>query len=186
MQIRSIILAAGLVVAVPAFGQAPGPQSAQSASNWEIFQKLYPPRALAAREEGAVGFKVTIDGKGAVTQCEVTHSSGHPLLDQETCNLITLHAEFKPEQGLSGSQAMTREGLIAWRLPDSKTKLASPTAVASNDAPEKVVCKKTVRIGTIAGFERTCMTTQEWARQSDEERELWGEVQGKKGSTHGN
>jgi hypothetical protein len=49
-----------------------------------------------------------------------------------------------------------------------------------------MICKKTVRTGTIAGFERTCMSQREWARQTDEERELWEEVQGKKGSTSGN
>ena len=58
--------------------------------------------------------------------------------------------------------------------------------LADANAPEKVVCKKTVRTGTLAGFERTCMTQREWARQSDDEREMWQEVQGKKGSTSGN
>jgi hypothetical protein len=120
-----------------------------------------------------------------VTQCEVTHSSGHPLLDQETCNLITLHADFGPEQGLSGSQVRTREGMIAWRLPDSKVALASPTAVAS-DPLNKTVCKKTVRTGTVAGVERTCMTLREWNTQSDQERDMWSEVQGKKGFSRGN
>jgi TonB family protein len=185
MMILRSIIAIGMFAAVPALAQAPDPRAVQNARNWDVFLKLYPKRALEAREEGAVGFKVTIDGKGSVASCEITHSSGHPLLDQETCNLITLHAEFKPQEGLSGSQARTSEGIITWRLPDSKTKLASPTAVASN-GQEKMICKKTVRTGTIAGFERTCMSQREWARQTDEERELWEEVQGKKGSTSGN
>src|SRR5690242_16258814 len=89
-----LLVAAGLLATTPAFGQAADPKAAQNASNWDIFQKLYPPRAIKAREEGAVGFVVMIDAKGAVTQCQVTKSSGHPLLDQETCNIITLHAEF--------------------------------------------------------------------------------------------
>ncbi|MEA3067997.1 MAG: periplasmic protein TonB, partial [Sphingomonadales bacterium] len=149
-------------------------------------QKLYPPRAIKAREEGAVGFRVTIDAKGAVTGCEVTHSSGHPLLDQETCKIITLNAEFQPEPGLSGSQVRTREGVIAWKLPDSKVALSAPQALASASELDKVVCKKSVRIGTVAGVERTCMTRREWARQTDEEREMWDEIQGRKGATKGN
>jgi periplasmic protein TonB len=184
MVARCLIIASGLFAAVPVCAQAA--DTAQNKTNWEVFQKLYPPRALAAREEGAVGFKVTIDKQGTVTQCEVTHSSGHPLLDRETCTLITLNAEFQPEQGLSGSQVRTREGMITWKLPGSKTTLNAPVAIAASAAPEKMVCKKTVRTGTIAGFERTCMTQREWARQSDEEREMWQEVQGKKGSTSGN
>ena len=185
MLVRTLALATCLAAAIPAFAQTPDQKATQNASNWDVFMKLYPPRALAAREEGAVGFKVTMDGKGAVTQCEVTHSSGHPLLDQETCNLITMHADFIPEHGLSGSQERTREGMIAWKLPDSKAALATPTAVASNDL-EKVVCKKTVRTGTLAGFERTCMTMRDWNTQSQQERDMWGEVQGKKGFTSGN
>jgi hypothetical protein len=38
----------------------------------------------------------------------------------------------------------------------------------------------------LAGFERTCMTTREWARQSDDTKETWDELQGRKGSTKGN
>ena len=181
-----LLVAAGLLVTAPALGQAPAPNAAQNAANWDIFQKLYPQRAIAAREEGAVGFRVVIDAKGAVTGCEVTHSSGHPLLDQETCKIITMNAEFKPEPGLSGSQVRTRDGVITWKLPDSKTVLNAPTALANSSDFDKVVCKKSVRTGTVAAVERTCMTKREWARQSDQEREMWQEVQGKKGSTHGN
>jgi len=180
-----LLVAAGLLAMTPAFGQAADPKAAQNASNWDIFQKLYPPRAIKAHEEGAVGFLVMIDAKGAVTQCQVTHSSGHPLLDQETCNLITLHAEFNPQSGLSGSQVRTREGLITWKLPDSKTVLNAPQAIAANAAPEKVICKKSIRTGTVAGTERTCMTQVEWSRLSDEERAHFEDIRSK-GFTRGN
>jgi TonB family protein len=186
MGVKCLVIASALLAAAPAVAQSDPQTAARNADNWAVFQQLYPARAIAAHEEGAVGFKITIDRSGAVTGCQVTHTSGHPLLDQETCNLITLHAEFKPEEGLSGSQVRTREGVIAWKLPGSSTSLAAPQVMASNDANEKVVCKKTVRTGTLAAFERTCMTQREWARQSDNERETWQEVQGKKGSTSGN
>ena len=185
MRVHALVLTIGMLAAFPAFADAPATNAAQNAANWDTLLKFYPPRALAAHEEGAVGFSVTIDRTGAVTQCQVTHSSGHPLLDQETCNVITLHAQFQPEQGLSGSQARTHQGLIAWKLPASTTQLAAPQAVASS-GPDKVICKKTVRIGTLADFERTCMTLREWNRQSDEMKQPWEDVQGKKGSTSGN
>src|SRR3954454_6408112 len=108
---RSLLVVASMLA--PLVAQAHAADSTQDALNWDIFQKLYPPRALAAHEEGAVGFKVTIDKKGTVTGCQVTHTSGYSLLDQETCTLITLHAEFQPEEGISGSQLRTREGVIA-------------------------------------------------------------------------
>jgi len=187
MVVRCLIILSGLIAAVPAVAQSAEAQAAaRNADNWAIFQKLYPARALAAHEEGTVGFKVTIDKQGTVTGCQVTRTSGHALLDQETCTLITLNAEFQPEEGISGSQVRTREGTISWKLPSSTAQLAAPQAIASADAPEKVICKKTVRTGTIAGIERTCMTQREWTRQSDDAKEQWGEVQGKKGATHGN
>jgi TonB family protein len=187
MSLHRFIIATSVLVASPALAQAPAPEvAARNASNWDIFQKLYPARALAAREEGAVGFTVTLDSKGEVTNCQVTHSSGHPLLDQETCKLVTLNAQFKPDPGLSPSQRKTSQGVIAWKLPASTTALASPMAIAANAAPEKIVCKKSVRTGSLAGVERTCMTPTEWAKQSDEQKAEWMDLQGKKGSTHGN
>jgi TonB family protein len=186
MSVRSIIIAAGLIAAVPAFAQAPDPKAAQNSANWDVFLKLYPPRALAAKEEGAVGFAVTLDDKGLVTNCQVTHSSGHPLLDEETCKLVTMNAQFKPDAGLAPSQVKTHQGVIAWKLPDSTTRLSTPQAVSSSTAPEKVVCKKSIKTGTLASVERTCMTPREWARQADEMKQPWEDMQGKKGSTSGN
>lgn len=186
MLVRSLVLATCLAAATSSFAQATDQKAAQNASNWDVFLKLYPPRAVAAKEEGAVGFTVTLDRQGDVTGCQVTHSSGHPLLDQETCRLVTLHAQFSPDLSLAPSQTKTHEGLINWRLPNGVAAVPSPHAVAANQAPEKVVCKKTVRIGTIAGFERTCMTPTEWAKQSENMKAEWEDVQGKKGFTRGN
>ena len=185
MRVRCVMLAAGLLIAGPALAQT-AEQRAQNASNWDVFLKLYPKRALQAHEEGAVGFKVTLDNKGDVVGCQVTKSSGHPLLDDETCKLVTLNAVFKPDPSLKPSQTKTSEGLITWKIPDSKAALAAPVAVASGSAPEKVVCKKTLRTGSLADYERTCLTPTEWAKQSDESKQPWEDVVGKKGSTHGN
>ena len=157
---------------------------ASNASQWEIFQKFYPARAIAAREEGAVGFRVTLDSKGQVAGCEVTHSSGYPRLDGETCELIALHAQFSPDQNISGGQSRTHEGVIAWKLPASSTSLVPPQPVKAS-ALDKVVCKKQIRTGTLGGIERTCMTMREWGRQADELRQPWEELQGRKGVTNG-
>jgi TonB family protein len=185
MSVPRLIVAATLFCSVPALAQVPNQQSAQNASNWDIFLKLYPKRALEAREEGAVGFTVTLDSQGQVAGCQVTHSSGHPLLDQETCKLITLNAQFKPDSSIGPSQTRVHEGIINWRLPNSTAVLSAPVAVASTAAPEKIVCKKTPKTGSLASFERTCMTPTQWAKQSDDAKDMWADIQGKKGSTHG-
>ena len=178
--------AAVLLLIAPALAQASDPKTTLNVSNWDVFQKLYPARAIAAHEEGTVGFLVTLDSQGMVTACQVTHSSGHPLLDEETCRIITLNAQFKPDPGLSPSQVRTSEGVITWKLPANTTVLAPPTPVAAAAAPEKVICKKNVRTGSLAGVERTCMTQREWDKQSDDTKQVWDELQGRKGSTKGN
>jgi len=183
MTIRSLVIGAMLLTATPVFAQS---QAAKNDPMWNVFLKLYPQRAPKAHEEGAVGFLVTLNNKGDVTNCQVTQSSGHPILDEETCKLITLNAVFKPDPNLSPSQTKTSPGVITWKLPDSTTQLAAPQAVSSNGAPEKIVCKKTAKAGTLSGFERTCMTPTEWAKQSDDMKQLYEEIQGKKGSTSGN
>ncbi|HVM23549.1 MAG TPA: energy transducer TonB [Sphingomicrobium sp.] len=185
MRARSLLIAVGLMAAGPALAETPGSKAALNASNWDALLKFYPPRALAARQEGAVGFRVTLDSKGLVTGCEVTHSSGHPLLDQETCNVVALHTVFKAEQPNSGSQVRTHEGMIAWKLPASTSKLAVPQTAEASPL-DKVICKKSVKTGTLAGVERTCLTAREWGRQSDDTREFWSDLQGRKGSTSGN
>lgn len=181
-----LLSTAALLLVAPSLAHASDPKTSLNVTNWDVFQKLYPRRAIAAHEEGTVGFLVTLDSQGAVTACQVTHSSGHPLLDEETCRIITLNAQFKPDPGLSPSQVRTSEGVITWKLPASTTVLPPPTPVTAADAPEKIICKKTVRTGTLAGFERTCMTQRDWNRQTDETKQVWDEMQGRKGSTKGN
>jgi TonB family protein len=177
------LLLAAAVVSTSTPDSAPNPPPTQTVSNWDVFLKLYPGRAIAAREEGLVGFLVTLDNQGSVQRCQVTHSSGHPLLDEETCKLVTMNAVFKPDPNLSPSQTKTHEGMINWKLPASAFVPAPPKPVAAKAAPEQVVCKKNIRIGTLAGVERTCMTPSEWAKQSDAQKQFWDEQQGRKGYT---
>ena len=161
MSVRFAILASWALLAGPAMAQSPQQKAAQAVSNWDVFLQLYPRRALAAKEEGPVGFVVRLNNKGDVVDCQVTHSSGHRMLDDETCKLITSNAVFKPDPDLSPSQTKTHEGIINWKLPASLATPAPPKPVLANNASEKVVCKKSVRTGTLAGFERTCMTQRE-------------------------
>jgi TonB family protein len=189
-----LIVAASLVhastlEAAPNPAPVPAAAETQTVTNWDIFLKLYPARAIAAREEGLVGFIVTLDNQGAVQRCQVTHTSGHPLLDEETCKLITMNALFKPDPALSPSQTKTHEGVINWKLPANVPAPAvaslpvPPKPIAAKAAPEQMVCKMNIRIGTLAGVERTCMTPSEWSKQSDAQKQFWDEQQGRKGYT---
>lgn len=166
--------------------QAPIPAS--QAKNWDTLMKLYPKRALAAGQQGLVAFKLTLDRDGHPTECQVTHSSGHKLLDDETCELLMMHAEYKPPRDSEGNRlAIFRtEGVINWRIPGRAEKLTNPTKIAKTDPLEKKICKRSIKTGTVAGYERICMTVRDWETQRAESVDGIAEIQGKKGHTSGN
>jgi transmembrane sensor len=157
-----------------------GLRALREARNWEVLHKLYPPRALAAREEGLVGFTVKIDSGGNPTSCKITQTSGHPLLDLETCQLIMVHATFKRPDGLSRSQQRSYEGVINWKVPVTASASASapaaPKRIAEAAPAEELVCKRRPQTGSNAAFERKCMTRSEWQKAAQESRDPWDYV----------
>lgn len=153
----------------------------RDAKNWNVLHKLYPARALAAREEGMVGFAVKIDSSGSPTSCRITHTSGHPLLDLETCQLIMVHATFKRPAGASISQQRSYEGVVNWKLPTTPQTAAAapPKPIAPTAAPEEMVCRRVAKTGSNVAFERECMTKSEWQRASSQSRDPWEQLQGR-------
>jgi transmembrane sensor len=153
----------------------------REAKNWEILHKLYPPRALAAREEGLVGFTVKIDAGGNPTSCKISQSSGHPLLDLETCQLIMVHAVFKRPTSVTLSQQRSYEGVVNWKMPGSgpSPAAAAPKRVAEAAPAQELICRRVPRTGSNAAFERKCMTQSEWKRTSTDTRDTWHEIQGR-------
>lgn len=175
------VLATGSLAANLLFGAAPCSAAGDKQISEIVFHN-YPPRALAAGEEGPVFFVASLDKNANVTGCQVTHGSGHPLLDEETCKLIVLHAVFNSARDADGHLVKRNvEGVVNWTLPGHAPAPINYAGTATKDQPEKQICKRTVRIGTLADFQRTCMTATEWARQSDEMKQPWEDIQGKKG-----
>lgn len=195
--VRNAVLAVAFLAGpLPASAQAPAGQAAQpsaaptaqDAESWDFLMSQYPPRARAAGEQGMVGFTVTLDRDGFGKACEVTHSSGYRSLDDETCRLVLNHARFRNAEAARGRVGDTvHEGVVNWRLADAPpaVPLAEPLAVTAANAPDKMVCKRTTRIGSLVAKERVCRTTSEWQRLSERIRSEWGALQGTKGSTRG-
>jgi TonB family protein len=178
---RNVVAFGCLAGIVLSYGTPAG--AASNAQLSELVFQNYPPRALAAGEEGPVFFTVTLDKDANATSCQVTHGSGHPLLDEETCRLIVQHAVFKSARDANGHLIkQTTEGVVNWTLPGHSPAPISQATFADSEKPEKQICKRTVRIGTLAGFDRTCMTATEWRQQSDEMKQPWEEMR-KKGFT---
>ena len=183
------ILGLALVVAATAQAETPEQRNARLAQNWETLQQYYPARARKAGEQGLVGFNIRIDKDGQPTNCEVTHSSGFRHLDDETCQLVLIHAKFKPMKDAQGHKInFETEGVVNWQIPGASGPSVplAPVAVTMANAPEKMICKRNVKIGTLAGSERTCMTKRDWERMSDEMMAPYEEWQGSKGFTQCN
>lgn len=143
-----------------------------------IFRK-YPPRALAAGEQGDVTFRAEYDRKGSILGCEVTQSSGFKRLDEETCELIVKHARFKPELLNAGKRIDgVQLGVVEWRIPGAPPPQAAQVdKQAAFDNPDKIICKKIPRGGSLVIMSKQCLTKREWDFQADEAKDLLGEVQ---------
>ena len=85
-----------LASAVAASGMAADPDQSVQAKNGEFIFSKYPPRALAAGEQGAVRFRAEVNEKGIVLGCKVTASSGFERLDRETCDEAIEHLIDEP------------------------------------------------------------------------------------------
>lgn len=68
---------------------------------------------------GSARFTLAIDARGAVTDCSVTRSTGHAVLDAATCQLVTRRARFEPARDSAGKPvAGSYSGSINWKIPE--------------------------------------------------------------------
>lgn len=169
----------GLLVSMPLYAkETPAEAAAREARNREFILKNYPPRARAAGEQGIVHFKITLDRDARLRSCEVTRSSGYPRLDAETCELMVAHAVFKTVEDDAGRLVRnpTHEGAINWQLPGVAPAAPAPQKLASTGGPDRLICRRITKTGSLANTERRCLTSREWdqgdAYARDEVRRL--------------
>jgi protein TonB len=77
--------------------------SAPSTASDFVTEQGYPPEALRHHWEGRVGFTVAIDPTGHASNCRITSSSGHSVLDEATCRNILANGRFKPAVDAHGN-----------------------------------------------------------------------------------
>lgn len=87
----------------PAPSQARGASTKNERSWAARIQDNYPARALREEIEGTVGVRVTVTPNGRVSNCQVTASSGSPILDQAACQGMERYAQFNPALDSGGS-----------------------------------------------------------------------------------
>ena len=150
--------------------ETPAEAAARDAKNRAFVLANYPPRARAAGEQGVVYFKISLDRDGRLRSCEVTKSSGFSRLDDETCELMVAQAEFTMVKDATGKlvRAPIHHGAIKWELPDSAAPDAgAPKALASVTKPERLICRRITKPGSMVVTERRCLTAREWTLSRD-------------------
>jgi TonB family protein len=77
------------------------------------------PTMMEGRQEGIVGFRLTVGPNGRVTDCRVTSPSGSSALDQTTCRILRSRARYVPARDSAGNPAIGSDsGRVSWRLPE--------------------------------------------------------------------
>ncbi len=80
----------------------------------------YPTRASREGRTGTTTFKLDVGADGVPTRCEITLSSGHADLDEQTCKLVQLRALFFPEKNRKGNAiAGQYSNRVRWELPEN-------------------------------------------------------------------
>lgn len=100
---------------------APGPAPAkatESAATW-FTSDDYPMEALRNEWQGTVAMRYTIDRRGRAVHCTIESSSGHSVLDETSCDILTDRARFAPARDAQGRRIETTgTRRVTWRLPE--------------------------------------------------------------------
>jgi protein TonB len=75
--------------------------------------------AIRRDEQGTVAFRLLINRRGRVSECQIVSSSGSNALDGATCRILEDRARFEPARDADGKRiADETTGRIRWMLPD--------------------------------------------------------------------
>ena len=101
----------------PAAEVARGPQPHGTAAS--LFSvNDYPAAAAGTGAHGKVATRLTIDTTGRVVGCNIVQSSGYPVLDEATCNILRRRARYGPGIDNQGRPVVsTVDESIMWIAP---------------------------------------------------------------------
>lgn len=78
----------------------------------------YPIDAIRMRKQGTAGVRFWVGTDGKVTDCRTVASSGSPLLDARSCQIITRRAKLEPARTKEGTPvASISFARIRWLMP---------------------------------------------------------------------
>lgn len=69
--------------------------------------------------EGTAGFRLSVGANGRVSDCRITRTTGHQVLDEATCKLATRRARFEAARDGNGEKVSgTFTSSVLWRIPE--------------------------------------------------------------------
>lgn len=78
----------------------------------------YPQAAIRREEQGTVAYRLEVNTRGRVSDCQIVKSSGSSALDRATCSILQKRARFDPALDGAGRRVPDQyEGRIRWELP---------------------------------------------------------------------
>lgn len=87
---------------------------------WVALEDM-PENAKAAGWVGTTSYQLQFDEAGRVIACDVTGTSGYPLLDRTTCDLLKVRALFNAGKDADGNPVGgTYSDRVLWRAPGAK------------------------------------------------------------------
>lgn len=71
----------------------------------------YPPDSIRQQQQGKVAIKYLVKANGTVGECDITMSSGWPMLDDAACAMVMTRWKFKPatQNGKAVAEYLTSE-----------------------------------------------------------------------------
>ncbi len=87
-------------------------------SRW-VTDRDFKSRWIREGLSGVARFTLQIDANGRVSDCTITRSTTHAVLDAATCRLVSDRARFTPARGPDGAiTSGTYSSSIRWDIPD--------------------------------------------------------------------
>jgi len=99
----------------------------------------YPTKAFGDNLQGVTNFSVLVAPDGRAVSCTIDKSSGHAVLDRQTCWIAVKRARFTSARGADGRPAYGEyRSQIVWRRPDRaalQRGLGPDLAITVNQLP---------------------------------------------------
>ena len=108
-----------MIASLLSLAAALGAASPPKASIHSVFSTDdYPADAVRKRQQGIVGVRISVDETGGVSRCTIAKSSGVPILDSTTCDILRTRVHYEPARDRTGRAITGSDRVkIKWVLP---------------------------------------------------------------------